>query len=568
MSEQIREVTGAEALMLSLLEEGVDTIFGYPGGAIMPVYDALYSYEDRIKHYLVRHEQAAVHAAQGYARVTGEVGVVFATSGPGATNLITGIADAMIDSTPVVCITGQVGAALLGTDAFQETDVVGISMPITKWNCQVTKAADIPAAIAKAFFIARTGRPGPVVIDFTKNAQFEMCQFDYQKCRRIRSYVPRPEIKVSQIEAAASIINLAKKPFIIVGQGVTLGNAVNEFKQFVEKTGIPFGWTILGATSMPVSHPLNMGMLGMHGNYACNIKTNECDVLIAIGMRFDDRVTSDLKHYAKQAQVVHLEIDPSEINKNVHAHAPVLGDVKETLPLLTNLVNKGEHKAWIDTFTEYHKAENEKVIQRELYPAHDAGLNMPEVIRVINEQTNGDAIGVTDVGQHQMYASRYFQHTYPRTFVTSGGLGTMGFGLPAAMGAKVAKPDKHVVLYVGDGGIQMTLQEMATMAQYGIAVKIVLLNNNFLGMVRQWQELFFNKRYSSTPMVNPDFQILAEGFRLDHLKVEKREDLQDAVAKMLASDKPFLLEVVVEKEDNVFPMIPAGAAINNVIFEG
>lgn len=568
MSEQIREVTGAEALMLSLLEEGVDTVFGYPGGAIMPVYDALYSYEDRIKHYLVRHEQAAVHAAQGYARVTGDVGVVFATSGPGATNLITGIADAMIDSTPLVCITGQVGAALLGTDAFQETDVVGISMPITKWNFQVTKAADISAAIAKAFYIARTGRPGPVVIDFTKNAQFEMCQFSYQKCNHIRSYVPQPEVRQLQIESAAALINSAKKPFILLGQGVTLGNAVQEFKQFVEKTGIPFGWTILGAAAMPFDHSLNMGMLGMHGNYACNIKTNECDVLIAVGMRFDDRVTSDLKHYARQAQVVHLEIDPSEINKNVHTIAPVLGDVKETLPKLTHLVNKNEHKQWIDSFELYKKAENEKVIQPELYPAADAGLKMAEVIRVVNDQTNGDVIGVTDVGQHQMYASRYFQYTYPRTFVTSGGLGTMGFGLPAAMGAKVAKPNKHVVLYVGDGGIQMTLQEMATMSQYGIAVKIVLLNNNFLGMVRQWQELFFNKRYSSTPMVNPDFQILAEGFRLNHVKVEKREDLQAAVAQMLASEKPFLLEVVVEKEDNVFPMVPSGAAINNVIFEG
>jgi acetolactate synthase-1/2/3 large subunit len=568
MNEQIREVTGAEALMLSLLEEGVDTIFGYPGGAIMPVYDALFSFEDRIKHYLMRHEQGAIHAAQGYARVTGNVGVVFATSGPGATNLITGIADAMIDSTPLVCITGQVGAALLGTDAFQETDVVGISMPVTKWNVQVRRAADIPAAIAKAFFIARTGRPGPVVIDFTKNAQFETMTFDYHKCHRIRSYVPRPDIDKVQIKAAADLINNAKKPFVVVGQGVLLGNAVKEFHAFIEKTGIPFGWTILGATAMPVDHPLNMGMLGMHGRYACNIKTNECDVLIAIGMRFDDRVTSDLKHYAKQAKIIHLEIDPSEIDKNVKADVPLLGDVKSTLPELTHLIEKRQHKEWIETFMPYHKTEEEKVVRHEMYPAASKGINMAETIRVINEQTNGNAISVTDVGQHQMYASRYVKHTHPRSFVTSGGLGTMGFGLPAAFGAKVALPNKQVILFVGDGGIQMTLQEIATMAQYGIAVKIVLLNNNFLGMVRQWQELFFNKRYSFTPLVNPDFQILAEGFRVNHAKVEKHEDLDKAVADMLASDKPYLLEVVVEKEDNVFPMIPSGAPITNVIFEG
>jgi acetolactate synthase I/II/III large subunit len=568
MNEQIREVTGAEALMLSLLEEGVDTIFGYPGGAIMPVYDALFSFEDRIKHYLMRHEQGAIHAAQGYARVTGNVGVVFATSGPGATNLITGIADAMIDSTPLVCVTGQVVAALLGTDAFQESDVVGISMPVTKWNIQVRRAADIPAAISKAFFIARTGRPGPVVIDFTKNAQFETMSFEYHKCHRIRSYVPKPDIDKTQIKAAASLINNAKKPFVVVGQGVLLGNAVKEFHTFIEKSGIPFGWTILGATAMPIDHPLNMGMLGMHGKYACNIKTNECDVLIAIGMRFDDRVTSDLKHYAKQAKVIHLEIDPSEIDKNVKADVPLLGDVKSTLPELSHLLEKRQHKEWIETFMPYHKTEEEKVVRKEMYPDASKGINMAEAIRVINEQTKGDAISVTDVGQHQMYASRYVRHTLPRSFVTSGGLGTMGFGLPAAFGAKVALPDKQVILFVGDGGIQMTLQEIATMAQYDIAVKIVLLNNNFLGMVRQWQELFFNKRYSFTPLVNPDFQILADGFRIGHAKVEKHEDLDKAVADMLASDKPYLLEVVVEKEDNVFPMIPAGAPITNVIFEG
>lgn len=565
MSETKR-ITGSEAVVLSLLEEGTEIMFGYPGGAIMPVYDALYSYQDKIHHVLTRHEQGAIHAAQGYARVTGKVGVCMATSGPGATNLVTGLADALIDSTPIVAITGQVGAALLGTDAFQETDVVGISMPITKWNIQVTKPEDIPGAIAKAFYIARTGRPGPVLIDITKNAQFGELDFKYKKVEHLRSYVPIPTIEESEIARAAELINAAKKPYVLVGQGVILGNAEEEFKAFIEKSGIPFAWTVLGASALPIDHPLNMGMLGMHGNYGPNIKTNDCDVLIAIGMRFDDRVTGDLKRYAKQAKVVHLEIDPAEVDKNVKTDVAVLGDVKDSLPLLTKLVEKKDYTSWIDEFKACHKIEVEKVITSDLKPTKP-GLTMGEVIHKINEQTNGDAIMVTDVGQHQMVASRYFKHTIKRSFVTSGGLGTMGFGVPAAFGAKLGAPDKQVILVVGDGGIQMTIQEMGTITQTKAAVKIVLLNNNFLGMVRQWQQLFFDGRYSMTELVNPNFQLLAEAFGWNHRKVTERSDLNEAVSEMLKSDIAYLLEVMIEKEDNVFPMVPTGASVADVILE-
>ncbi|MCX7986777.1 MAG: biosynthetic-type acetolactate synthase large subunit [Bacteroidales bacterium] len=563
---ETRKITGSEAVILSLIEEGTEIIFGYPGGAIMPVYDALYGFADKITHVLTRHEQGAIHAAEGYARVTGKVGVVMATSGPGATNLITGIADAMIDSTPIVAITGQVGAALLGTDAFQETDVVGISMPVTKWNIQVTRPEDIPDAIAKAFYIARSGRPGPVLVDLTKNAQFGTLDYKYEKCHFIRSYVPKPTPDESKIIEAAKLINSAQKPYVLVGQGVILGNAEDEFRAFIEKSGIPFAWTLLGASAMPIDHPLNVGMLGMHGNYAPNIKTNECDVLIAVGMRFDDRVTGDLTRYAKQAKVIHLEIDPAEIDKNVKTTVAVLGDVKETLPMLTRLVEKRDHSQWRKEFDECYEIEKQKVIQHELYP-EKPGLTMAEVIRRINEQTNGDAIIVTDVGQHQMIASRYFKYTIKRSLVTSGGLGTMGFGLPAAMGAKLGRPDKQVICVVGDGGLQMTIQEFGTIMAHNIPVKIVLLNNHFLGMVRQWQQLFFDKRYSMTELKNPDFQIIAEGYHINHQKVTERSQLDVAISNMLKSEKAFLLEVVVEKEDNVFPMVPSGASVSDILLE-
>jgi acetolactate synthase-1/2/3 large subunit len=565
MSEK-KQVKGSEALLMSLIEEGVDTIFGYPGGQIIPTFDALYDFQDRLRHILVRHEQGAIHAAQGYARVTGKVGVCMVTSGPGATNLLTGIADAMIDSTPVICITGQVATHLLGSDAFQETDVVGISMPVTKWNVQITKAEDVPAAMAKAFYIARSGRPGPVLVDIARNAQVGLLDFSYEKCNYIRSYVPRPQVDQTAIAEAAQIINSAKKPYILVGQGVLLGEAENEFKAFVEKSGIPFAWTVLGACAAPIDHTLNMGMLGMHGHYGPNIKSNECDVMIAIGMRFDDRVTGDLKRYATQAKVIHLEIDPAEIDKNVKATVPVLGNVKDTLPMLTSLVEKKDHTAWIQEFKDCYKIEYEKVITKTFHP-DIPGISMGEVIDRINQQTNGDCITVTDVGQHQMFAARYALHKTKRSFVTSGGLGTMGFGIPAAFGAKIGAPDKQVILYVGDGGIQMTMQEMMTMVQSNAAVKIVLLNNNFLGMVRQWQELFWEKRYSNTELMNPDFQLLAKGFGLGCNMVSDRSELDGAIAEMLKSDIPYLLEVKIEKEGNVFPMVPAGASVSEVILE-
>ena len=559
-------ISGAEAMVKALLEEGVETIFGYPGGAIMPFYDALYHYQDQLKHVLARHEQGAIHAAQGYARVSGEVGVVVATSGPGATNLITGIADAKIDSTPLVCITGQVASPYLGTDAFQETDVVGISMPVTKWNHQVTSVEEIPEAIAKAFYIARSGRPGPVLLDITKDAQFSTSGFTYDRCTALRSYFPKPAVNMEKIKAAAALIDKAERPYIIFGQGVILSGAENELKQLVEKTGIPAAWTILGLSAMATDHPLNVGMVGMHGNYGPNLLTNECDVLIAIGMRFDDRVTGDVKKYAKQAKVIHLEIDPAEIDKNVMTTVAVLGDAKESLRALLEEVSPNRHEAWVQQFRDLDQIELEKVIEKDLYPSK-AGLTMGEVVRRINENSKGDAIIVTDVGQHQMVACRYAQFQQSKSNVTSGGLGTMGFCLPAALGAKLGAMDRQVVAIIGDGGFQMTIQELGMIFQTGAAVKIVILNNGFLGMVRQWQQLFFDKRYSATEMVNPDFVALAKGFGIEAEKVGERDRLDEAVAHMMAYDGPYLLEVVVEKEDNVFPMVPSGASVSDIRLE-
>jgi len=515
---------------------------------------------------LVRHEQGAIHAAQAYARVTGKAGVCIVTSGPGSTNLTTGLADAMMDSTPVVCISGQVAAGLLGTDAFQETDIIGISMPVTKWNTQVTKAEDIPAAIAKAFYIARSGRPGPVLVDITKNAQFGKLEFSYKPCTFIRSYRPFIEPDISAINQAADLINNAKKPYVLFGQGVILANAEEEFKKFIEKGDIPAAWTLLGLSALPTNHPLNVGMLGMHGNYGPNLLTNECDVLIAVGMRFDDRVTGDVSRFAKQAKVIHMEIDPAEINKNVKADVAIPGSVKDTLPLLTERIKQGNHTEWIRQFRDLYKIEYEKVISKVLHP-ESKGITMPEVIHLLAEKTEGDAILVTDVGQHQMMGARYFRFNKTRSLVTSGGLGTMGFGLPAGLGAKIGSPDRTVITIVGDGGFQMTMQEMGTIFQTGAAVKIVLMNNNFLGMVRQWQELFFDKRYASTELINPDFIKLSEGFRIPAARVSERSKLSEAIDTMLAHQGPYLLEVMVEKEGNVFPMVPAGAAVSEIMLE-
>jgi len=562
MSE-IKKISGAEAVIKSLLKEGVDLIYGYPGGAIMPIYDELYKYEDKLNHVMTRHEQGATHAAQGFARVSGKVGVVMATSGPGATNLVTGIADAQIDSTPMVCITGQVASYLLGSDAFQETDIIGISSPITKWNCQVTKASDIPEVLAKAFYIARTGRPGPVLIDITKDAQFELMEFSYSKCESIRSYNPIPNYSIKQLKKAAELINNAKKPFIVFGQGVILGNAETEFKNFIEKTGIPSAWTILGLSALPSEHPLNVGMVGMHGNYGPNVLTNQCDLLIAVGMRFDDRVTGNLETYAKQAKIIHFEIDPAEINKTVEVDIPIIGTVKETLPEILKLVNKNNHENWLEKFHSLYETEYNKVIKEELHPTKE-GLSMAEVIKEINLASKGDAIIVTDVGQHQMIACRYAKFNKSKSNVTSGGLGTMGFALPAALGAKMGAPEREVVAVIGDGGYQMTIQELGTIFQTGSAVKIVVLNNNFLGMVRQWQEMFFEKRYASTELVNPDFVTIAKGYHIEAKKVTKRDELKSSVEKMLKSNKPFFLEVLVEKEHNVFPMIPTGASVSDI----
>jgi len=560
------KISGAKAVIKSLIKEGVDLVYGYPGGAIMPVYDEFYKFQDKVHHVLTRHEQGAVHAAQGYARSSGRVGVAVATSGPGATNLVTGIADAQIDSTPIVCITGQVAAHLLGSDAFQETDIIGISMPVTKWSYQITKASEVPDVIAKAFYIAKSGRPGPVLIDITKNAQFEMLDFKYKKCIGIRSYSPIPKIDKNKILEAAKLINAAKNPLIVWGQGVILGNAEKEFKSFVEKSGIPAAWTILGASALPTSHELNVGMVGMHGNYGPNILTNQCDLLIAIGMRFDDRVTGDTKSYAKQAKIIHLEIDPAEIDKNIKVDVPVIGNCKDSLRMLSKNIKTKSYKNWLKTFDDLMKKEFNKVIKNDLTPKKK-GLTMGESIIAINKFTEGKAIIVSDVGQHQMVACRYANFIESKSNITSGGLGTMGFALPAAIGAKMGAPKREVVAVIGDGGYQMTIQELGTIFQQQLPVKIVILNNDFLGMVRQWQQLFFDKRYASTEMVNPDFVSIAKAYFLDSERVENRSDLEPAVKRMIESKKPYVLEICVEKEDNVFPMIPSGASVSDVRLE-
>ncbi|MEP7278084.1 MAG: biosynthetic-type acetolactate synthase large subunit [Bacteroidota bacterium] len=558
-------VSGSVAVLEAFIAEGVDTIFGYPGGAIMPIYDALYDYSDKLKHILVRHEQGAIHAAQGFARVSGRTGVVFATSGPGATNLVTGLADAMIDSTPLVCITGQVFAHLLGTDAFQETDVINITTPITKWNYQVTDATEIPAVLAKAFYIAGSGRPGPVLIDITKNAQLQ--QFDYtgyKKCNYIRSYRPCPIVRKEYVEQAAALINSAERPFIIFGQGVILGKAEKEFAAFIEKSGIPAAWTILGMSAIPTHHPLGVGMLGMHGNYGPNVLTNECDVLIAIGMRFDDRVTGRLDKYARQAKVIHLDIDPSEIDKNVQSTVPVWGDCKETLPMLTKLVDKKTYPEWLQRFKDYQAQEDEKVIRDELNPSGEV-LTMGEVIKELNVLTNGNAIIVTDVGQHQMVACRYAKFNQSKSNITSGGLGTMGFALPAAIGAAFGDDTRPTVAIIGDGGFQMTLQELGTIMQFKPKVKIVILNNQFLGMVRQWQQLFHEKRYSFVDITSPDFVQVAKGFGIEGKRISKRADIVPSLEEMLRHEGSFLLEIMVGKENNVFPMVPQGRGVADII---
>ncbi|WP_288763396.1 biosynthetic-type acetolactate synthase large subunit [uncultured Weeksella sp.] len=555
--------TGAEAVIQSLKAEGVKTIFGYPGGAIMPIYDALFDHLEEINHVLTRHEQGAIHAAQGYARTSGKTGVVFATSGPGATNLITGLADALIDSTPLVCITGQVASHLLGTDAFQETDVMGISMPVTKWNCQVTKAEDIAPTLAKAFYIASSGRPGPVLVDITKDAQFEMLDFSYEKCTAVRSFHPKPKLNLDQVQAASKLLNEAKKPLMIVGQGIMLSNAEEELRAFAEKTGVPVASTLLGLGAFPANHPQFVGMVGMHGNYAPNVKSNECDVLLAVGMRFDDRVTGDVSRYAKQAKVIHIDIDRAEINKIIKADAPILADAKEALAFLTDLVEEQNHQRWLDEF--HHAKENElQVLSKNRNKDFSDQLRMDLVIGLLSQKTNGNAVIVTDVGQHQMMAAQFYEYNQTKSNVTSGGLGTMGFALPAAIGAKFANPGKQVIAIIGDGGFQMTLQELGTIMQNNIGVKIIILNNEYLGMVRQWQQMFFEKRYSFTNIQSPDFVALAASYSIKGVKVEKQEDLSHALDELLNTENAFLLEVKVAKEDNVFPMVPTGASVAEI----
>lgn len=560
----MEKISGAQALIKALLNEGVDTIFGYPGGAIIPVFDAMYDFYNDFKYVLTRHEQGAIHSAQGYARVSGKPGVCIVTSGPGATNTITGIGDAMLDNTPLVVITGQVGKSLLGTDAFQEIDVVGITQPITKWSYQIRDEKEIAWAVARAFYIANNGRPGPVVLDFAKNAQTALVDFKPEKCNFIRSYIPTLPLKTEKVEKAAELINNAKKPLALVGHGVTIGKAEEELKAFLEIADIPAAWTMLGESAMATDYPLNKGMLGMHGNIGPNIKTNECDLLIAIGMRFDDRITGDLNTYAKQAKVIHFDIDPAEINKNVKADVAILGNVKETLPAVTKLLNKNEHKEWIASFDEYDKKEFDSVINKEVYPT-EGPIKMGEVVRKISDATNRKAILVTDVGQNQMAAIRYFQFTEKRSVVTSGGAGTMGFGIPAAIGAKIAAPERTVCLFCGDGGFQMTMQELGTIMQENIGIKMIIMNNNFLGMVRQWQELFYNERYSSTPLVNPDFTTIASAYGIKSRLVNEREELDGAIGEMLADDKSFLLIVNVDMKELIYPMIPAGGSVTNIL---
>ena len=559
-------ITGSEALMRSLEYEGVETIFGYPGGAIMPVFDALYDHRDRLNHILVRHEQGAAHAAQGFARVSGKVGVCLVTSGPGATNTITGIADAMIDSTPIVVIAGQVGAGFLGTDAFQEVDLVGVTQPITKWSYQIRRAEDVAWAVSRAFYIARSGRPGPVVLDFTKNAQVDQTEYEPVTVDFIRSYDPDPEIDRKAIGDAVALINESKKPFVLVGQGVELGNAQEELKSFIEKADLPCGCTLLGLSALPSDHPLNKGMLGMHGNLGPNVKTNECDVLIAVGMRFDDRVTGKLATYAKQAKVIHLDVDPSEIGKNVPVDVPVLGNCKKTLALLTELIQKNKHTEWIDSFRSYEDTEYEQVIRKEVFPT-EGPLNMGEVVHAVSESTRNDAVLVTDVGQNQMMACRYFKFSRERSIITSGGMGTMGFALPAAIGATFGRPDRTVCVFMGDGGLQMTMQELGTVMEQKAPVKIILLNNNYLGNVRQWQAMFFNRRYSFTPMMNPDYMQIATAYGIPSRRVIERADLHDAIQEMLNTDGPFLLEACVVEEGNVLPMTPPGYSVNQMLLE-
>ncbi|MEM6319062.1 MAG: biosynthetic-type acetolactate synthase large subunit [Bacteroidota bacterium] len=560
-------ITGAEAIVKCLIAEGIQTIYGYPGGAIMPTYDAMYHYQDELQHILARHEQGAIHAAEGHARVTRKTAACIATSGPGALNLATGLADAYLDSVPLVCITGQVFSKVLGTDAFQETDVIGCTMSISKWNYQITKPEEIPSVFAKAFYIANTGRPGPVVIDITKDAQNGMLDFAYEKVKKIRTYHPKPKAKKAALEQAATLINGAKKPFILAGHGIQIAGAEKEFTKFIEKTGIPVGCTIHGLGTIPNTHPLHMGMLGMHGNYGPNIKTNQCDVLIAIGMRFDDRVTGNLEKYAKQAQVIHIEIDPSEINKNVFAHVPIVADAKAALKRLIPMVNPNSHDDWVAEFHEADKKEYEKVIKRDCEASPEGEIRMGQVMKEISDQTEGKAIVTTDVGQHQMIAARYYKYNTTNSWVSSGGAGTMGYGLPAAFGAKYADPKREVICVCGDGGFQMTIQELGLCSQWNVGVKIVLLDNNFLGMVRQWQQLFFDRRYSSVELVNPDFVKIAEGFGVPGKTLSDPNELEAAIAEMLAHDGPYLLHVRVQKEENVFPMVPSGASIADIRLE-
>jgi acetolactate synthase I/II/III large subunit len=562
----MKKITGSQAVMESLLQEGVDVIFGYPGGAIMPVYDALYDYKDRIRHILVRHEQGAGHAAEGYARMTGRPGVALVTSGPGATNLVTAVTDAMLDSVPIVCITGQVAASLLGSDAFQEADIIGITTPITKWNYQVTNAEEIPEVFAKAFHIARTGRPGPVLIDITKNAQTDFMNFSYKKSPQIIGYQPNITPNAKQIEIAADLLNNAKKPFMLIGHGILISKAEDEVKQLAEKAGIPIGSTLHGLSAMPFDHPLYVGMLGMHGNYGPNILTNQADVILAVGMRFDDRVTGRLSDYAKQAKIIHIDIDPAELNKNVPAYVPIVADAKIALKALISKTKKNFHTKWVKEFKVYEKEEFEKVKQNEITPK-TGKIKMAEVIHLLSQKTKGEAVVVADVGQHQMITARYYQPKKTDGYLTSGGLGTMGFALPAAIGAKIATPERQVVAVIGDGSFQMNIQELATLAQDNIPVKVIILNNNFLGMVRQWQQLFFEKRYSFVELQNPDFVAVSKGFFVDAKKVEERKDLSRALDKLLKSEKPFVLEIKVEREDNIFPMVPTGASVEEIRLE-